>query len=115
MKTVLFDTADTYGNLLPLSYTRPVSEFRIGIVTIREKWEHFLPGDYSWYPVEYLREKFPLGCGEDDEALFIAGNKLPDKAIALEASHLRHGEALRDSAEKRNWIQVPTNQNVICN
>lgn len=97
MKIVLFDTEESYENLLPLSYTRPIGAFRIGIVTIREKWEHFLPGEYSYYPKEYLREKFPLNCSEDEEALFIAGNKLPDKAIALEASHLRKGDALRDS------------------
>lgn len=97
MKIVLFDTEESYQNLLPLSYTRPVGAFRIGMVTIREKWEHFLPGDYSFYPKAYLREKFPLTCGEDEEALFIAGNKLPDKATALEASQLRPGDALRDS------------------
>lgn len=97
MKVVLFDTEESYQNLLPLSYTRPVGAFRIGIVTIREKWEHFLPGEYSFYPKEYLREKYPLLCGDEEEALFIAGDKLPDKAIALEASQLRPGEALRDS------------------
>lgn len=97
MKVVLFDTEQSYQNLLPLSYTRPVGAFRVGIVTIREKWEHFLQGEYSYYPKEYLRDKFPLLCGEDEEALFIAGNKLPDKAMALEASQLRPGDALRDS------------------
>ncbi len=97
MKIVLFDTLENYRNLLPLSYTRPVGAFRVGIVTVREKWEHFLPGEYSFYPIQYLREKFPLDCGEDEEALFVAGNKLPDKATALEASMLRAGEALRDS------------------
>lgn len=97
MKIVLFDTVENYENLLPLSYTRPVGAFRVGIVTIREKWEHFLPGDYSYYPLHYLREKYPLDCGEEEEALFIAGNKLPDKATALEASMLRAGESLRDS------------------
>lgn len=98
IKVVLFDTDDTYENLLPMSYTRPVGAFRIGIVTIREKWEHFLPGDYSYYPKPYLREKFPLNCEEDEEAIFIAGNKLPDKAIALEAAQLKRGDALRDSS-----------------
>ncbi|MDE6393580.1 MAG: glucose-1-phosphate thymidylyltransferase [Muribaculaceae bacterium] len=97
MKVVLFDTEQSYQNLLPLSYTRPVGAFRVGIVTIREKWEHFLPGEYSYYPKEYLRDKFPLLCSEEEEALFIAGDKLPDKAIALEASQLRPGDALRDS------------------
>ena len=97
MKVVLFDTDESYKNLLPLSYTRPVGAFRIGIVTIREKWEHFLPGEYSFYPKEYLREKFTLNVAEDEEALFIAGNKLPDKATALEALRLRTGDVLRDS------------------
>ena len=57
MKVVLFDTEQSYQNLLPLSYTRPVGAFRVGIVTIREKWEHFLPGEYSFYPKGYLRDK----------------------------------------------------------
>ncbi|MDE7180159.1 MAG: glucose-1-phosphate thymidylyltransferase [Muribaculaceae bacterium] len=96
MKIVLFDTRETYENLLPLSFTRPVAAFRIGIVTIAEKWQHFLPGDYSYLPMDYLREKFPLHCGQDEEALFIAGNKLPDQTIAFEAMQLRPGDALRD-------------------
>jgi UDP-N-acetylglucosamine diphosphorylase/glucosamine-1-phosphate N-acetyltransferase len=97
MKVVLFDTRDTYENLLPLAYTRPIAAFRVGIVTIREKWEHFLPGNYSYYTVDYLQQKYPLACGDGDEALFIAGNKLPDKATALEAASLRSGDGLRDS------------------
>ncbi|MDE7402127.1 MAG: glucose-1-phosphate thymidylyltransferase [Muribaculaceae bacterium] len=98
MKIVLFDTPEVYENLLPLSYTRPVGAFRIGLVTIRDKWEHFIPGEYSWLPKDYLREKFPLDCQESEEALFIAGNKLPDMAVALEASQLKPGDALRDAS-----------------
>lgn len=97
MKIVLFDTPDTYENLLPLSYTRPVSAFRVGIVTIREKWEHFLPGEYCYYPKDYLREKFHCECDEDD-CLFIAGNKLPDSDCAEEAASLQPGECLRDDS-----------------
>lgn len=97
IKVVLFDTPHSYENLLPLSYTRPVAAFRVGMVTIREKWEHYLPGDYSYFPVEYLREKFPLDCEMDEDALFIAGDKLPDKATALEAAALKKGEGRRDS------------------
>lgn len=97
MKVVLFDTRETHENLLPLSYTRPVAAFRVGIVTVAEKWEHFLPGEYSYLTVDYLSMKYPLECGEDEEALFIAGNKLPDQTTALEASHLKSGDSLRDS------------------
>lgn len=95
MKIVLFDTKESYANLLPLSYTRPVAAFRIGIVTIREKWEHFLPGDYCYYPQEYLREKFSCDC-DSGECLFIAGNKLPDAGLASMAENLKSGETLCD-------------------
>lgn len=97
MKVVLFDTAESYENLLPLAYTRPIAMFRIGIVTIAEKWKHFLPGQYSFYPQKHLMEKFPIDCSQDEEALFIAGNKLPDQTTAFEALQLERGEALRDS------------------
>lgn len=95
MKVVLFDTPDIYRQLLPLSYTRPVAAFRVGIVTIREKWEHFLPGDYCYYPKDYLREKYPSDC-EGQECLFIVGNKLPDAGCVSEALTLKPGGILRD-------------------
>lgn len=95
MKIVLFDTPYTYENLLPLSYTRPIAAFRVGIVTIAEKWQHFLPGDYCYYPKDYLREKFECVCDEDD-CLFIAGNRLPDEACVKEVLELQKGKALRD-------------------
>ena len=40
MNIILFDGI-YHKNLLPLTYTRPVSDLRIGILTIKEKWEHF--------------------------------------------------------------------------
>ena len=36
MRYLLFDD-ENRANLLPLAYTRPVAEFRIGILTITEK------------------------------------------------------------------------------
>ena len=45
---ILFDVYQQHFDLLPLAFTRPVSDIRIGILTIREKWEHRLPGMYSY-------------------------------------------------------------------
>ena len=95
-KVVLFDTAESFENLLPLSYTRPVSAFRVGIMTIREKWERLLPGCYSSLTVEYLKEKFPVGVNDGDEALFIAGCVLPDQSLAEKVAALSCGEYLAD-------------------
>ena len=41
MNYILFDDI-TWHNLLPLTFTKPVSEIRIGILTITEKWKKHL-------------------------------------------------------------------------
>ena len=41
MNYILFD-GEYRDNLLPLTYTKPVADLRIGILTIREKWEKHL-------------------------------------------------------------------------
>ncbi|MDE6073760.1 MAG: glucose-1-phosphate thymidylyltransferase, partial [Muribaculaceae bacterium] len=69
---VLFDVPLTKTNLLPLSYTRPVSDLRVGIMTLAEKWESLLPGSYSNITDEYLSEKFPASLTGDD--IFIASD-----------------------------------------
>lgn len=92
----LYDTQESHENLLPLSFTRPVADFRLGISTIKEKWTAYLPGKYKYLPVEYLREKYGNAPGSDEECLFIAGSLLPDEATASDVASLKPGEALLD-------------------
>ena len=54
---VLFDTQASHCACLPITFTRAVSDVRVGIVTIREKWERFLPGEYTALSAEYLAVK----------------------------------------------------------
>ncbi|MDE5683177.1 MAG: glucose-1-phosphate thymidylyltransferase [Muribaculaceae bacterium] len=98
MNVILYDEHAVWADLLPISFTRPVSAIRIGIDTIAEKWQAFLPGEYSWKVSEqYLEELFPA-IGEDSpDTLFIAGNVLPDAVLAAKASALKPGEALVDA------------------
>ena len=56
---ILRDPEGAREQLLPLSFTRPLSELRLGILTLREKWQQLLPGEYSWKTAPYLAEKFP--------------------------------------------------------
>lgn len=95
----LFDTQNTHENLLPLSFTRPISDFRIGIKTIRQKWESMLPGNYEYLPVEYLREKFGTGPSNDDDVILISGSLLPDTHIIKEINSLEHNQAILDGDE----------------
>lgn len=96
MNIVLFDTEENFSNLLPLSFTRPVSSFRMGILTIAEKWRYLLPGDYVVLPMDYLREKYYDGRLHDkSDALYISANVLPDARLAVAVDGLAHGQALR--------------------
>ena len=88
---VLFDQ-DQRTQLLPLSFTKPVAEFRFGILTMRQKWERMLPGDYSYLTAEYLSNKYPLATAS--EYLFIAANICPSMMLCAEIVHLLPGEVL---------------------
>lgn len=88
---ILFDKEETRINLLPLTYTRPISELRVGIGTLRDKWERFILGCYSWLTEEYLSKKFPVEYGSGN-SLFIASDIIPDKEFAIMADSLLPGE-----------------------
>lgn len=92
MNIVLFDPETVRGNLLPLTYTRPVSYLRIGIDTIAQKWQAMLPGSYFYDTVDYLRTKF-VPC-PDKVDLRIAGNVVPNAALVSSIANLVDGEAL---------------------
>lgn len=78
MNIILFDDS-TWEELLPLTFTRPVSEIRIGILTIREKWEKITSSKVSVFTKSYLQEKFPLNI--DNDNLFINSSLLPTNEI----------------------------------
>ncbi|MCH5225452.1 MAG: glucose-1-phosphate thymidylyltransferase [Muribaculaceae bacterium] len=94
MKIYLFDSLEAHENLLPLSFTRPLADFRCGILTLREKWERYIPGDYQYLPVEYLQGKFGPDSLPDEEALFIAGNLLPRTDIVSAINELAPGNGI---------------------
>lgn len=91
MTIVLFDDSAS-ESLLPLTFTRPVSEIRIGILTITEKWEKHLKAGASYQTRDYLQDKFPLKLS--DRNLFINGSICPDAGLLESIDKLRDGEAL---------------------
>jgi UDP-N-acetylglucosamine diphosphorylase/glucosamine-1-phosphate N-acetyltransferase len=92
MAIILFDD-NAHQALLPLTYTRPVADLRIGILTIAEKWAKHLNTDYSFQTQPYLQAKFPLKDGTDN--LYINGSVCPDDALLDAVSGLKTGEALK--------------------
>ncbi|MES2278812.1 MAG: putative sugar nucleotidyl transferase [Bacteroidota bacterium] len=91
MAIILFDD-NSYQNLLPLVFTRPVANLRIGILTIAEKWARHLGQDYSWHTRAYLQGKFPINITADN--LFINGAICPDDTLLEAIDKLQIGQAL---------------------
>ena len=91
---VLYDEKEVRDNLLPLTYTRPVSHIRVGISTISEKWQRAFGGDanISYITPDYLSNKFPTRATRDN--LFIASHILPTQQLADLIADLNMGEAL---------------------
>ena len=94
MNVILFDS--NRENYYPLTYTRPISDFRIGILTIKEKWERYYKS-VSVQTVDYLSVKFPLKIQKDN--LWINSKILPCSALITELKNLRVGELLEKDGE----------------
>ncbi len=91
MNYILFDGV-VQDNLLPFTFTRPVADIRLGITTIREKWEYFLKQKTSSFTRDYLAEKFPIVAR--GENILINASVLPDKDLAEQVISLKEGMAL---------------------
>jgi UDP-N-acetylglucosamine diphosphorylase/glucosamine-1-phosphate N-acetyltransferase len=92
MNIILFDDASR-KQLLPLTFTRPVAEIRIGMLKISEKWARSLNSQtISFISEAYLQKKFPLNLQNDN--YFINGSVLPNAALISAIKNLAIGEAL---------------------
>lgn len=91
MNYILFDGASRDA-LLPFTYTRPVAEIRIGILTIREKWEKYLGFTTSTVTEDYLSEKYPMVEQEDN--IMINASYLPSKGLVEIIKELKSNEAV---------------------
>jgi len=90
---VLFDDAG-WSDLLPLTFTRPACEIRIGILTIKEKWQKRLKAVISYKTENYLSEKFPLQVNQKNSSVYINGRVCPDDLLVNEIKKLKLSQAL---------------------
>lgn len=91
MNCILFDD-QAWNELLPLTFTRPVAEIRIGILTIKEKWDIYFNTKCSYLTQEYLSQKYTLVT--DEENLLFNGSVLPNEKMADSIDSLNFGECL---------------------
>lgn len=91
MNYILFD-GPYRDNLLPFTYTRPVADIRIGILTIREKWERYLKTTTTTITEDYLSEKYPMV--ELDHNVMINASVLPNDSLVNEIKNLQLNQAV---------------------
>ncbi len=91
MNYILFDT-NNWNNLLPLTYTRPVSELRVGILTIKEKWNTLLNTNVSNITKYYLNTKFKTKI--DEENILINSSIIPNNNLIKEIKKLELNQIL---------------------
>ena len=91
MNYILFD-GSARNQLLPFTFTRPVADIRIGILTIREKWEHFLGFTTTTVTEDYLTNKYPFL--ELEKNILINASFLPSENLVNIIKDLQENQAL---------------------
>ena len=91
MNYILFD-GPYRNNLLPFTFTRPVADIRVGILTIRQKWESYLEYTTTTITEDYLSDKFPMVEMEDN--IMINASFLPNLEVVEFVKSLKHNQAL---------------------
>ncbi|MCA1919397.1 MAG: GlmU family protein [Flavobacterium piscis] len=91
MNYILFD-GPVRNALLPFTFTRPVADILIGIMTIRQKWEARLGSTITTITEEYLSTKFPMV--EMEENVMINAAYLPNDTLAELVSDLKENQAI---------------------
>jgi len=91
MNYILFD-GPSRNNLLPFTYTRPVADIRVGILTIREKWEMYLKSTTTTVTEDYLTDKYPMV--EMEQNVMINASFLPNAHMIEQIKVLSRKQAL---------------------
>ncbi|WP_034044014.1 GlmU family protein [Wocania ichthyoenteri] len=91
MNYILFD-GPSRNNLLPFTFTRPVADIRVGILTIREKWEAYLGSTITTVTEDYLSDKYPMV--EMDENIMISASYLPNENLINLVKGLKENQAI---------------------
>ncbi|NLP56617.1 GlmU family protein [Lutibacter sp. B1] len=109
MNYILFD-GTVRNALLPFTYTKPVADLRIGILTIREKWEQHLGFTTTTLTEEYLEEKYPMV--EMEQNVMINASFLPNKKLIEIVKELNKNQAIFKNDEVIAFFTDETQEEV---
>jgi len=97
MKNIILFDNEVRDRLLPFTYTRPVCELRIGIFTIKEKWEKWFNGQVSFITQDFLSDKYDITISERN--FLINGSVFPSQELCSLLNQMEDGEAFLFNGE----------------
>ena len=109
MNYILFD-GTVRNALLPFTYTRPVADIRVGILTIREKWEKYLSTTTTTLSEDYLEEKFPMV--EMNSNIMLNASFIPNDKLTTLVKNLKENEAIFKDDDVVAFYSLNTQENV---
>jgi UDP-N-acetylglucosamine diphosphorylase / glucose-1-phosphate thymidylyltransferase / UDP-N-acetylgalactosamine diphosphorylase / glucosamine-1-phosphate N-acetyltransferase / galactosamine-1-phosphate N-acetyltransferase len=115
MQIILFDTGSR-AEFYPFSLTRPLSAFRCGIFTAKERWVFVLQQDVFTLTEEYLSAAYPFAAIDDEflyiNASVIFSNELLQeiKGLAAECCLTRNNIPVAIRSNKRLQFPVTADQ-----
>lgn len=93
MNIVLFDTPGR-KNLFPLTLTKAVGDLKIGILTIKERWEVLCESGVFILTEEYLQPLYqPCPTGD---CVYVDASVIPDAQVVQRIKSLANNEAIGD-------------------
>ena len=103
MQFVLVDIADR-EKFYPFSLTQSVAQFRIGIYSFQERWEHLLDKETAIYTVPYLQKLYDNSdfLQNKEAAIFINVTCIPTPDLVGAILNLKLGEKIISKSGK--WI-----------
>lgn len=115
MKLIVFEN-ETWLNLTPLSYTRPVFELRCGMYTLLERIMAFAgTNDVALFVRDYLvnltKKNYPFAINDfkaDDDVLIVDGRYLAENEFKTdkETIYLCEGEPVYAFVKKENAVKL---------
>lgn len=95
MNFILSDHYEDWIRLNPLTLTKAISNLRIGITTIKEKWDHLLSAQTSVKTCQsYLNWQNNLSLTPGEQNIFINSSYIPNKQLVARILDLEDGESL---------------------
>jgi UDP-N-acetylglucosamine diphosphorylase/glucosamine-1-phosphate N-acetyltransferase len=103
MKNILLVDHVEREHLLPLTFTRPVAEIRVGALTISEKWQKRFGVSVGYLTQDYLKKLFPDNLPIAEFA--VNGSIIPTEQFTAELNALEPGDSLYDG---EHWLATRT-------